>query len=265
MTVLTWDSPGERFFQAGVDRGVLYIPGGDAVAWSGLTAVDETVDDGSAPYHVDGVKYLDRELLGDFSATIKAFTYPDEFEPFNGMGDMGNGLLAGDQKPKSFSMCYRTRVGNDTEGTDHGYLIHILYNCIALPNAKSFATLDDNVTPVEFVWDIKAVPASAEGYRPTAHLIFNSNELYPPVLATLEDVLYGTDDDDAFLPPLESIISVAIALGMITITDNGDGTWTADGPSDFITMLDATSFQITGVDATFLDADTYEVTSTYLP
>lgn len=269
MAPLLWDQVGERHFEAGLDRGVLYLPDGTAVAWNGLTAIDENVADASTPYHLDGVKYLNAESLGDFAATLHAFTYPDEFEPFIGVSSYGNGLLVYDQTPDTFNLSYRTRLGNDLEGVDLGYEIHILYNVKAVPDVRNYQSLAQQVTPVEFAWALSTTPEIVDGYRPTAHVVLNSTELDPEFLTALEGLLYGTVDADPNLPPLQELINTVTTWATIVITDNGDGTWTATIPdpdvSEDLVMLDSTTFQISNVDATYLDPDTYEVSTTFLP
>lgn len=261
MTKLQWDRPGEHFYETGIENGVLYIPGGRAVSWNGLVSLEDSLNDDSNPYHVDGVKYLDKEILGDFEARLKAFTYPDAFEIMQGYGVVAQGLLVGDQKPRLFSLSYRTRDGNDIDGPDHGYRIHILYNVYAVQDEFSNTTLSDSVDPIEFQWDLTCTPSFVRGYRPTAHVIIDSRYIIPEFLEALLELLYGTEDEDPELPTLDDLANLAIRLNTIIITDHGDGTWSADGPGRYFT-ISGTEFEITDVDAVYSDEFTYDVQTT---
>lgn len=195
MTSLVWDKAGERLYEAGLDRGVLYKSDSSGVAWNGLVSVDEVLDDIAAePRMFDGVKYLDEPVVGDFAATLTAFTYPDEFMEYEGIESMGDGLYVGDQQPKRFGLTYRTLVGNDVEGTDHGYQVHIIYNLTAVPSTLTYNTLSETVSPNNFSWSLTAVPELVPGFRPTAHFILDSRFLPGDILATIEDILYGSDE-----------------------------------------------------------------------
>lgn len=195
MTSLVWDKVGERRYEAGLDRGVLYKSDSSGVAWNGLVSVDEALDDITAePRMFDGVKYLDEPVVGDFAATLTAFTYPDEFMEYEGIESMGDGLYVGDQQPKRFGLTYRTLVGNDVEGTDHGYQVHIIYNLTAVPSTLTYSTLSETVSPNNFSWSLTAVPEPVPGFRPTAHFILDSRFLPGDILAVIEDILYGSDE-----------------------------------------------------------------------
>lgn len=227
MTRLLWDQERERRFEVGLDRGVLYIPGGAAVAWNGLTSIDEKFDEDSVPYYVDGVKYLDAAILGGYEATLKAYTYPEEFEPFNGLGFFDRGMIVGDQPPKRFGLAYRTRVGDAIDGADLGYKLHILFDVVAVPEPVTYQTLSNSVMPIEFSWALLGMPSRVEGFRPTAHLILDSTELDRDFLLALEDILYGTDTTEPSLPSLQELIDMVTNWATISVFDNGDGTWTA--------------------------------------
>lgn len=209
MTKLLWDQVGERFYEAGIDRGVLYLADGSGVAWSGLTSVEEDFGgDSTSPSYFDGVKTRDTPSIGDYSATLSALTYPPEFLEYEGSGALGNGLFVDDQPAKMFGLSYRTLVGNDVDGQDHGYKIHILYNLTATPEAVSNNTLNDSPTPTPFGWKISSIPASAPGYRPTAHVIVDSRHLSKNRLFGLEDILYGTTVENPRLPKLSELIGM---------------------------------------------------------
>lgn len=264
MTVLAWDKVGERFYQTGVDRGVLYLHDGPAVVWNGLTSVEETSNSELKSFYFDGVKYLDNIIPGDFSGKLKAFTYPEEFDAVNGIVDVAPGLSYYDQPVKSFDLSYQTKLGSDMEGTDYGYKIHLLYNLVAVPDTFAFETLKETVSPIEFGWALSGTPPMIKMNRPTVHISIDSTDTPTEILEVLEDVLYGTEDSDARLPSITEIAEFFGYRGGLLIIDNGDGTWSAvDESNSYITMLNDTTFQIDGADATYLDATTYTISSTH--
>ena len=253
MTRLEWDNVGERFFEVGVDRCVLYIPGGIGVPWSGVIGITESSDESSTAYFLDGVKYMDVEKFDTFRGSIKAFTYPDEFEQFIGTAEE-SGLLITEQPHKPFHLSYRTKVGNDVDGTNHGYQIHILWNVLAVPETISRQSLGESVDPVELAWSITAQPDPLVGARPTAHLVLDSEELAPGLLSYFEDMLYGTVSTDPYVTGLQDIVD----LLTLSIVDNGDGTWTIIKTSDDdITLSVDGQFEIRDIDSTVVDANTY--------
>lgn len=259
MTALVWDQEGTRFYESGVDRGVLYLQDGIGVAWNGLLAVNEdSPSTDASPVYFDGIKYADVLALGEFSGSLKAFTYPDEFLEFEGVLEIGNGLYVTNQQPNRFGLSYRTKIGNDLDG-DLGYKIHILYNLLATPSTKGYETQTEDINAMEFEWTITSIPGKVSGFQPTAHLIIDSRQMGPLLLKDIEATLYGTDFDDAHLPPISTLTSFIGNWVIIRITDNGDGTWTATGPDNLISMLDATTFQIIQANAVYLDGDTYMI------
>ena len=256
MAQLEWDTVGERFFETGIDRGVLYMPDNESVGvpWSGLIGFDESVDESVTPYFLDGIKYLDAPTGGQIKGTIRAFTYPDEFERFIGFGSEA-GLLIDDQPPKPFHFSYRTKIGNDVDGVDHGYQIHILWNLLAVPSSTTHETLSDSLEATELSWDVVAQMDRVDGFKPTAHLILDSTELDPALLTTYENMLYGTDETDPYLDDLRNMVD----RPTLTIIDNGDGTWTIVTGDDDITWIEPGQFEIKDVDPTYLDADTFTI------
>jgi hypothetical protein len=264
MTVLVWDQIGERIYQTGVDHGVLYLNDGTVAAWNGLIDIEEASNSELKSFYLDGVKYLENLSATDFVGKLKAFTYPDEFDTVNGIANVAPGLAYYEQSPKSFNLSYRTRVGNDLEGMEFGYKIHILYNIIAKPEANSYETFKDSgVQPIEFAWSLTGIPQKVFGARPTVHISIDSRNTPPDILQIIEGKLYGTATSDPSLPSIIEIGEYFGYLGALLIVDHGDGTWTAIDESDtYITMIDTTTFQIDGADATYLDADTYEISST---
>ena len=264
MAVLTWDNIGERIYQTGIDHGVLYLHDGTVVPWNGLVDVEESSDQELKSFFLDGVKYLENLSPGDFLGKLKAFTYPDEFDQVNGIAKVAPGLAYYDQPPKSFNLSYRTKIGNDIEGTEFGYKIHILYNVIANPDSYAYTTdKDSGVQPIEFGWSLTGTPPKAIGARPTVHVSIDSRQTPPDILRLVEDKLYGTDTSPPSLPSITEIGEYFGYLGALIIVDHGDGSWSAIDESDtYITMVDDTTFQIVGADATFSDPDTYDISST---
>ena len=209
MAALVWDQVGERVYQTGVDRGVLYLHDGAVAAWNGLIDVEESTSDELQSYYLDGVKYLENLLPGDFEGKLKAFTYPEEFDSVNGIASVAPGLAYYDQPSKSFNLSYRTGVGNDIEGMEYGYKIHILYNIIANPDSYAFATLKGSeVQPVEFGWNLSGTPVKIDNYRPTAHISIDSTKTSSDLLQAVEDTLYGTNFDDPRLPSIDEITAI---------------------------------------------------------
>ena len=262
MTKLSWDVVGERFYETGIDRGVIYLDDEDGVAWSGLTAVSESPTGGDArPFYLDGVKYLNVPSQEEYKANIQAFTYPDIFATCDGTVRVRSGLFITQQQRKSFGFSYRTRIGNDVNGSDHGYKIHIIYNALATPSQRSNKSLGESADPSDFSWDITTLAPPMPGYKRTAHVIIDSRYTNPLTMSDIENILYGTDIAPARIPTLDELIVIFDTDATLVITDNGDGTWTANGPDDIIQMLDATSFQITSASAVFIDADSYTISS----
>ena len=265
MSKLVWDQVGNRFYETGLDRGVLYLPNSIGIPWNGLTAVEEQFNnDITAPYFIDGVKYLDAQSTGDFAATLKALTYPDEFLECEGVISIANGLYADNQEPKSFNLSWRTRIGNDVDG-DLGYKLHLLYNAIAVPSDNDYETVSETSSAMEFSWSLTSMPTDVVGYASTAYVVLDSRYLYSRLLPDVEAILYGDANNDATMPNLSDLIAWARDWKLISVVDNGDGTWTATGPDEFFTMLDANTFQITGIDATYLADGSYNITDTYEP
>lgn len=197
MPRLTWDAIGERYYETGVDHGVLYIPdaGGDyadGVAWNGLTSVSESPSGAEAsPQYADNIKYLNLVSAEEFAATLEAFTYPPEFAPFDGQVSPVAGMVVSQQARKFFGLSYRTRVGNDLDGDEHGYKLHLVYGCLAAPSEKAYNTVNDSPEAITFSWEISTNAAPFIGGRPTSLIVVDSTLADPAGLAALEDELYG--------------------------------------------------------------------------
>lgn len=264
MTRLIWDRVGTRVYETGLDQGVLYLPDGSAVPWNGLTSVIEQFNKESSPVYYDGMKISDFVVLGEFSASMKAVTFPDKFIEFEGLSSSRRGLVLGDQRPQTFGLCYRTKVGNDLDGDSNGYKIHIIYNVTAIPSEKTYASITSSPSLVEFEWKITAVPEEVPGFLPTAHLIFDSTEIDPWLLEDLESMLYGGTYAVAVLLPMQELINYLNEWYRVKIIDNGDGTWTAISKRDGFISIDTDErlFTITHINAIYLDDVTFRISDT---
>lgn len=201
MTQLVWSAAGQRFFEAGVDHGVLYVDGSDGVAWNGLLSVTESPSGGEAQsFYVDGIKYLARPNPEEFELTIEAYTYPDEFLGCDGIALVKNGLFATQQKKKSFGLCYRTAIGNDVDGVDHAYKLHLIYNGFASPSERAHASMSNSVEPYNFSWKVLVKPPDVAGVKPTASFVIDSREIPADLLQTMLGILYGTSTTPPRLP-----------------------------------------------------------------
>lgn len=207
MTALEWDRIGERFFETGVDRGVLFTVDGAAVPWNGLTNISENSTGEVKSFWVDGVKYLDHHVPGSYSAKLEAFTYPPILDELTGTVLYAPGVYLYDQKAKLFHLSYRTRIGNDLD-QELGYKIHVIYNVLAMASSSGMSTLGDNVEPAKFSWDLTGTPQQMFGVRPTAHISVNSLGIDPDLLETIEGLLYGTADADPALPAMVDLLTL---------------------------------------------------------
>jgi len=214
MTTLVWDQTGQRYYETGVDHGVLYIPDSygaytEGVAWNGLTSVSETPS-GAEPnaQYADNIKYLNLYSAEEFGATIEAFTYPDEFAQFDGLGIPSQGVTIGQQARKSFGLSYRSKIGNDLEGDDHGYKLHLIYGCTASPSEKAYNTINDSPEAITFSWEVSTIPVGVTGMRPTSLITVDSTAVDAANLATLEGLLYGTPGTDPSMPLPDSVVSI---------------------------------------------------------
>ena len=221
MAKLVWDKTGDRLYETGVKNGVLYIPTSGVyskgVAWNGLTAVTESPSGAEATaLYADDTKYLSLMSTEEFGATIEAYTYPDEFAACDGSAELADGVMIGQQKRSTFGLCYKTTIGNDTEGNDHGYKLHIIYGAQAKPSERAYATINDSPEAITFSWEITTTPVNVTGAKPTASLVIDSTKADPSKLAALEDILYGKDGEPANEPRLplpDEIKSLMTAAG----------------------------------------------------
>lgn len=216
---ITWDNTGDHLFETGVEKGVLYPLSSagkydKAVAWNGITGVTESPSGAEATaLYADDIKYLNLYSAEEFGATIEAYTYPDEFAVLDGSAEIATGITIGQQSRGVFGFSYVTKIGNDVDGNDHGYKIHLIYGAQASPSEKAFATVNDSPEAITFSWEIKTTPVAVTGHKPTASLVIDSTKIAEAALKAIEDALYGTDEKDGYLPLPSEIIEMINAAG----------------------------------------------------
>lgn len=228
MAVIKWDEAGKRFYETGVDQGVLY-PISDAgatyplgVPWNGLVNVNESPSGAeSNPQYADNTKYLNLISAEEFGATVEAFTYPEEFAECDGSARVVDGVYVGQQGRKVFGLSYRTKIGNDSKGTDYGYKLHLIYGCQASPSEKAYSTINDSPEAITFSWEIQTTPVTVEGFKPTSIITVDSTKFTTvsdkAKLTALENKLYGTQAEDPYLPlPAEVFSTLGYTPGGAT-------------------------------------------------
>lgn len=209
MERLVWNAAGSRFYETGIDQCVVYIFGHDGVAWGGLTAIKEAPTGGSpSPYYQDGIKYANVASSEEFEATIEAISSPLVFGVVDGTANPYQGLYVTQQPRKSFGLSYRTMIGNDIDGLDHGYKLHLVYNALAEPTSRENASLSDSINPAVLSWHITTIPEALDGHKPTAHFIIDSRYTPSALLLSIEDMLYGTDVSAPYLPEVSELIAL---------------------------------------------------------
>jgi len=214
MAALTWDQVGERTYETGVDRGVLYFPDEtgdytDGVAWNGLTTVTESPSGAeSSPQYADNIKYLNLVSAEQFGLTVEAFTYPDEFGAADGSAEPTPGVVLGQQGRKIFGLCYRTKKGNDLEGDSFGYKLHLVYGCQAAPSEKAYGTINDSPEAISFSWEVSTTPVPVTGFAPTALIVVDSTVVASADLTALETELYGGAASEPHLPTPDEVIAL---------------------------------------------------------
>ena len=207
MSKLAWDETGKRFYEAGADRGVLYKYDskisnyGEGVAWSGLTNVSQSPSGAeSSPMYADNIKYANLKSNEDFGGTIEAYTYPDDFAECDGSAEIAPGVNIGQQNRTKFGFSYRTKIGNDVDGIEHGYKIHLVYGAEANPSEKSSATINESPEAITLSWEFSTTPVNVSGFKPTSHVEIDSTKTTAEKIKALEDILYGTEEEAARLP-----------------------------------------------------------------
>lgn len=205
MAALVWDETGKRFYETGVDHGVLYPQEGGVypkgVAWNGLVSVSENPSGAEDnPVYADNIKYLNIKSAEELGLSIECYTYPDEWEACDGSAELIPGVNLGQQKRNTFGLSYRTKIGNDTDGEDHGYKLHMIYGCSASPSEKTYQTVNDSPEAMSLSYDITTTPVTIDGYRPVSSITIDSTKIGSEQLAKLEKILYGDTDTEARLP-----------------------------------------------------------------
>ena len=213
MSKIIWDETGKRYFETGVKKGVLYPFVNRAYAtgvpWNGLTAVNENPSGAEiTPFYADNIKYLNLMSSEDFKATIEAYTYPDEFAACDGSAEIATGVTIGQQQRSPFGFSYVTNLGNDTDGVDYGYKIHLVYNAMAAPSDKSHGTINETPEVMTMSWEVSTTPIDIPGYKPTAHITIDSTKVAAAKLSALEDILYGAENTEARLPLPSELITL---------------------------------------------------------
>lgn len=214
MSKLKWDQIGERLYETGVDKVVLFPMEstgqyGAGVAWNGISAVNESPS-GAEPtaLYANNGKYLNLISNEDFAATIEAYTYPDEFEECDGSKEIAPGVVIGQQKRKVFGLAYRSLIGNDVDGNDHGYKLHLVYGCLAAPSENNHSTVNDSPEAGTMSWSVSTTPVEVADAKPTATVTIDSTKADKTKLKKLEDMLYGTEQAESKLPLPAEVITL---------------------------------------------------------
>lgn len=216
MSKIKWDETGQKLYETGIDRGVLYpqdntgaYPKG--VAWNGLISVSENPTGAEpTPLYADNIKYLNLMSVEEFGATIEAYTYPDEFEECDGTATLGTGVTIGQQPRKLFGLAYRTLVGNDVDMEDYGYKIHLVYGAQASPSDKSYQTINDSPDAVTFSWEVSTTPVAIDGHKATASVVIDSTKIEASKLEAIEKILYGDEATEGRLPTPSEIKTLLV-------------------------------------------------------
>ena len=224
MSKLVWDNTGKRLYETGVSKGVLYIPTGGVyskgVAWNGLTAVTESPSGAEAtPLYADDIKYLNLMSNEEFGATIEAYMSPEEFDQCDGTASLATGVSIGQQKRKTFGMAYKTTIGNDVDGNDYGYKIHLIYGALAAPSEKAYSSINDSPEAMTLSWEVSTTPVTVDGFKPTATVVIDSTKADPTKLAALEAILFGSEEKEARLPFPDEIVSI---IGTTSVPGSAD-------------------------------------------
>lgn len=262
MATIVWDRVGERLFETGVDRGVLYPAAGGGVPWNGLISVDRTSSGGETKSnYIDGYKYQNRSSVDEYVATLQAYTYPDEFESCSGLVSIGNGLSIGFQRRKSFGLSYRTKIGNDVLGLDLGYKIHIVYNCLATPSQLSYKTVGEEIDSSLMTWTVTTKPVKVSGMLHSAYFVVDSTRAPVSAMQDLEVILYGTELVEPRLPSQNELIGIFVDESSFTVTDLGGGEFEISGSDLAVFEVFLDNFQITNSGVTAVDEDLTQITA----
>jgi len=265
MPKLIWNAPGKRGYETGIDRGVLYLSGQPGVPWNGITGVtDKPLGGDAASVYYDGQKVGNQAGATEYSATLEAFMYPDEFAVCDGSA-LINGLAMDNQERVPFGLSYRTKLGNDLNGQDAGYKVHLIYNALAKPSERAYSTQDSSAKALTFSWDLSTTPVTVQGRRATAHLSVDSTKTDPYLMAAFEELIYGNSSAAGIptLPTMDQVVALFTTWVTLQVVVHPDGTFTASGPDPVVHFLasDPNKFEISWHSANPVDALTYTVSS----
>ena len=222
MAKLVWDGVGNRIYETGVSNAVLYPRNtttnlySTGVAWSGVTAVTESPSGAEpSPVYADNIKYLNLMSAEEFGATIEAYTYPEEFEACDGTAELATGVSIGQQSRQVFGLAYKTKVGNDSVGSEHGYKLHLVYGALAAPSEKAYATINESPEAITFSWQVSTTPVEVTGFKPTATVVIDSTKADATRLAALEVILFGDEGAgaNARLPLPDEVSTLMTVVG----------------------------------------------------
>ena len=258
--MLTWDKPNERYYEHGLDRGVLYIPGRDPVPWNGLSGFDEGESGASSILYRDGVIYLSDMDASDFSGKLTTIFFPNEFHECLGIPEATDGLYVDNQKPKRFGFSYRSLIGSGTKGDMFGYQIHLVYQAMATINARSRKTIGADTAPVEFSFDLVCTPVKLVGFRPTAHYIIDTRSMSKSTVAELENILYGDGTTPGVMPPPQTLYDLMNFGDAIVVLVHLDKTFTIEASSKNVYELEPPyHFQMVNINGTDNGDGTYVI------
>lgn len=233
MARINWTAISERYYETGVDQGVLYVaPNTGGVPWSGLLSVNEAPTGGEVvPYYIDGFKFLQMSVAEEFEATIEAVSAPTSFAACDGSASLSNGLFATQQRRIPFDFTYRTLIGSDDKGLNEGYKIHLVYSAMVSPAPRGYGSIKNSADPLKLSWKVSTKPPKADGIRPTSHFVVDSTQTPPDLLLAIENILYGTPSTEARMPTVLELISIFQSGDGrdFVVTDNGDGSYEAYG------------------------------------
>lgn len=262
MTRITWGDVGSRYYNAGVDRGVLYVNGEAGIPWSGLVSVEEKPSGGDPdPVYLDGIKILNEADNEEFEGSINAYYSPKEFDSCDGTNQVRPGLRVTQSRRESFGFSYRSGIGNDTSGHDYGYRIHVVYNATAKPSGHTYGSLSDKTDPDLLTWDVTTKPILITGIGYRSHLIVDSTEADPTALEILESILYGDDENTSRLPTVDEMVGVFSDVAPLVVTDIGDDKFEISGSGFAVMLVDEGQYQITTDTIVFLEDGQAEISS----
>jgi hypothetical protein len=265
---LVWDRIEDRSYEIGADHAVLYVPDENnvfkGVVWNGLTKVTKESTRDTETTYFDGMKIHNYVKQTEFKGSLDAITYPDEFEQLEGSYQMKCGVFVGEQPPGIFGLSYRSKVGN-VSGSDVGYKLHVLYNLLATPSSKEYETMGDSPKLMEFSWDLESMPEPVLGFRPTAEITIDSRKADPLLLIQLEEILYGNDIDDAYLPSMDDLVALIDGWFRLLVTVDNNGKFTVEEKFDGTHIVDHGdgTWTLVDADAIFVDADRYALSTRF--